>query len=79
MCSAPPPPPPPATNSLLDWAPRAGGGSGAVCSRSLRRRLGWAGEARGRGGRDQEKGAGPTPGSWGTKRTLENRETPKMI
>lgn len=49
----------------LDWAPGAGGGSGAVCSQSLRRLLGWAEEARGRRRRDREKGAGPTPGSWG--------------
>lgn len=50
---------------LLYWAPGTGGGSRAVCSQSLRRRLGWAEEARGRERRAREKGAGPVLGSWG--------------
>lgn len=66
MCPASQHPPPhPLHCGSLDWAPGAGGGSGAVCSQSLRRLLGWAEEARGRGRRDREKGAGPTPGSCG--------------
>lgn len=76
------PPPPSLHRGSLDWAPGAGGGSGAVCSQSLRRLLGWAEEARGRGRRDQEKGGGAYSwelGSGGARGTLENRETQKMI
>ena len=73
---------PPLRRGSSDEAPGAGGGSGAVCSQSLRRRLGWAGEARGRGRRGREKGAGPAPGSWGAGvqgGTLENWEPQKVI